>query len=125
MIYSIAADLVVLIHFAFILFVVAGGFLVIKWKKFLLFHIPAVTWGVLIEFFGWICPLTPLENELRAAGGGIGFSGGFIEKYIVSIIYPEGLTRGIQLFLGIIVIFINLFIYGCLLWQRKKKLQDT
>jgi Protein of Unknown function (DUF2784) len=125
MIYRIAADMVVLIHFAFILFVVTGGFLAVRWNKIVLLHIPAAIWGALIEFSGWICPLTPLENELRMAGGGVGFSGGFIEKYIVSIIYPEGLTREIQLFLGIVVIVVNLLIYGYLLWTRKEKSQGT
>ena len=121
MIYRIGADLIVLIHFAFILFVVAGGFLVVKWHKVSLLHIPAAVWGVSIEFSGWICPLTPLENELRFAGGGTGFSGGFIERYIVSLIYPEELTSGIQFLLGTIVVVINISIYGYLLWQHKKK----
>lgn len=121
MIYRIAADLVVLIHFVFIVFVVAGGFLVIRWQKVSLLHIPAVVWGVLIEFTGWICPLTPFENTLRWTGGEAGFSGGFIEKYIVSLIYPDELTRGIQILLGLTVIIINVSIYGYLLWQRKVK----
>ncbi|MCD4742705.1 MAG: DUF2784 domain-containing protein [Desulfobacteraceae bacterium] len=121
MIYRIAADLIVLIHFAFILFVVAGSFLVIKWHKVSLLHIPAAVWGVLIEFTGGICPLTPLENKLRLAGGEAGFSGGFIEEYIVSIIYPNDLTRGLQILLGSIVIVINVSVYGYLLWKRKVK----
>ena len=122
MIYRIAADLVVLIHFAFILFVVAGGFLVIKWQKIALLHIPAAVWGVLIEFTGGICPLTPFENELRLTGGEAGFSGGFIEKYIVFLIYPEGLTRWVQILLGLAVILVNISIYGYLLWQRRAAL---
>ena len=122
MIYCIAADLIVLIHFAFILFVVAGGFLVIKWHQVSLLHIPAAVWGVLIEFTGGICPLTPLENKLRLAGGEAGFSGGFIEKYIVSLIYPEGLTRWVQILLGLAVILVNISIYGYLLWQRRAAL---
>ena len=116
MIYHIAADLVVLIHFAFIIFVVVGGFLVVKWQKILFFHIPAVVWGVLIEFTGGICPLTPLENRFRLIGGEAGFSGGFIDKYIVSLIYPDELTRTIQIVLGCIVIIINVCIYGYLLF---------
>lgn len=122
MIYCIAADLVVLIHFAFILFVLAGGFLVIKWHKVSLLHIPAAVWGVLIEFTGGICPLTPLENKFRLAGGEAGFSGDFIEKYIVSLIYPEGLTRWVQILLGLAVILVNISIYGYLLWQRRAAL---
>lgn len=122
MIYRIAADLVVLIHFAFILFVVAGGFFVLKWHKVSFFHIPAVVWGVLIEFTGGICPLTPLENKFRLAGGEAGFTGGFIEEYIVSIIYPDDLTRGIQILLGFVVIVINISIYGYLLYRRRSKI---
>ena len=119
MIYRIAADLVVLIHFGFILFVMAGGFFVIKWHKISFLHIPAVIWGILIEFTGWICPLTPLENKFRQAGGEAGFSGGFIDKYIVSLIYPDELTRGVQILLGFAVIVINVSIYGYLLHKRK------
>ena len=121
MLYQIAADLVVLIHLAFIVFVMAGGFLVLKWHRVSLIHIPVVIWGVLIEFIGFICPLTPLENKLRMAAGGAGFSGGFIEKYIVSLIYPDELTRGIQILLGFVVIAVNISIYGYLLWQLKEK----
>ncbi len=120
MIYRILADLVVLIHFSFIIFVVTGGFFVIKWQKVLFFHIPAVVWGVLIEFTGWICPLTPLENELRLAGGEAGFTGGFIDKYIVALIYPEELTRSVQILLGFVVIVINVSIYGYLIYKLKK-----
>lgn len=125
MIYSIAADLVVLIHFAFILFVVIGGFLVIKWYKVSFFHIPAVVWGVLIEFTGGICPLTPLENKFRLIGGEAGFSGGFIDKYIVSLIYPDELTHGIQVMLGCIVIIINVSIYGYLLYSIHTDYKNT
>lgn len=119
MIYRIAADLVVLIHFGFILFVVVGGFLVFKWSKASFFHIPAVIWGILVEFTGGICPLTPLENKFRLAGGEAGFKGGFIEKYIIFIIYPEELTRGIQILLGFVVIVINISIYGYLFYKRR------
>ncbi|MCP3898548.1 MAG: DUF2784 domain-containing protein [Desulfobacteraceae bacterium] len=120
MIYRILADLVVLAHFSFIIFVVTGGFFVIKWQKVLFFHIPAVVWGVLIEFTGWICPLTPLENELRLAGGEAGFTGGFIDKYIVALIYPEELTRSVQILLGFVVIVTNISIYGYLIYKLKK-----
>ncbi len=121
MIYRILADLVVLIHFSFIIFVVTGGFFVIKWKKAVFFHIPAVIWGVIIEFTGWICPLTPLENKFRIAGGEAGFTGGFIDKYIVDLIYPEGLTRSIQMLLGFTVIVINILIYGYLIYNQAKQ----
>lgn len=113
------ADLVVLIHFAFILFVVAGGFLVMKWPKISWLHLPAALWGAMIEFTGWICPLTPLENSLRQVDPGS--SKGFIETYIFPLIYPEALTREIQLGLGLGVVLINVAIYGYLLVQCKKK----
>jgi hypothetical protein len=114
------ADLIVLIHFGFILFVIFGGLLVIKWRKFIWLHVPAAVWGALIEFFGWFCPLTTLENQLRRNKNGDAYITGFVEHYIIPIIYPEGLTRDIQLLLGIAVIIINLFIYTLILkkWNR-------
>ncbi len=120
MLYKIAADIVVIIHFAFIVFVVTGGLWVFFWEKAVLLHLPAVMWGVFIEFTGGICPLTPLENHLRMAGGAQGFSGGFIEKYITSLIYPDGLTQTIQVALGSAVIIINCLIYGFFLYKKRK-----
>ena len=105
------ADTALVIHFAFILFVILGGFFVIWWRKAIWLHLPAAMWGALIELAGWTCPLTPLENLLRAKGGQAGYSGGFIEEYILPVIYPSGLTREIQIALGILVILVNLFIY--------------
>ena len=109
--YRLMADIVVVLHFAFIIFVLLGGILSIWWRKFAWIHIPAAAWGVLIEFAGWICPLTPLENRLRVKSGEVGYLGGFVEKYILPVIYPAGLTREIQIVLGIFVIIINLVIY--------------
>jgi hypothetical protein len=83
-------------------------------------HVPAVVWGALIELAGWICPLTPLENRLRGAAGEAAFAGGFIDRYIMPIIYPAGLTRGMQLTLGTVVIFVNLVVYGLLVLRRKR-----
>ncbi len=113
------ADFIVVIHFLFILFVVAGGFLVIKWPKMAWIHLPAALWGALIEFTGWICPLTPLENSLRQSHPGS--DNGFIETYILSLIYPEALTREIQITLGLGVVLINMALYGYLLGQGKKR----
>ena len=107
----ITADIVVLIHFGFILFVIFGGFLTLKWRPLIWLHIPAAIWGALIEFTGWICPLTTLEKELRGNNGDGGYSTGFIEHYITPVIYPEGLTRNIQIAMGIAVVLLNLFIY--------------
>ena len=116
--YLVAADMIFLLHIAFILFVVAGGLLVLKWSRLIWLHIPAAVWGAWIEFNGWICPLTPLENRLRIIGGDSDFTGGFIEKYIAPVIYPLGLTRGFQLTLGAIVIVLNMTFYSCLLLRN-------
>ncbi len=113
-----STDLIVLLHFLFILFVIFGGFLVWKWKKLLWLHLPAALWGALIEFGGWICPLTRLENILRSNARG-GYSTGFIEHYLLPIIYPGGLTREIQIGLGVIVLLLNMFIYGVLYMKRR------
>ncbi len=120
MLYRALADLTVLVHFAFVLFVACGAFLVLRWHRLVWVHIPAVIWGALIEFAGWVCPLTPLENRLRLLGGSAGYSGGFIEHYILPILYPRGLTRGVQVVLGVLVLLINVAIYGWLIRGRVK-----
>ena len=117
MIYQILADFVVVTHFAFILFVLFGGLLVLRWSKTIWLHLPAMAWGLGIEFLGWYCPLTPLENSLREASGEAGYGGGFIEHYLLPIIYPAGLTREIQLVLGSIVVLINIVVY-MIVWHR-------
>jgi len=119
MLAKVSADLLVAVHFAFIVFVVLGGFLVLKWKKVAILHIPCVLWGVLIEFSGWICPLTPLERYFREAAGGKAYSGGFIDHYIMPLIYPTGLTRGMQISLGISVVVVNLLVYGLVIFRKK------
>ena len=118
MLANIAAQLVALVHLGFILFVVLGGFLVLKWHRMAFLHLPCVAWGVWIEFSGWICPLTPLENQLRAAAGEQGYSGGFIENYIWPIMYPEALTRELQLWLGLALLVLNVLIY---MWVLRKR----
>jgi hypothetical protein len=119
--HEIAADLVVLLHFGFILFVVLGGFFALKWRRLAWLHVPAALWGALIEFSGWICPLTPLENLLRQAGGSRGYSSGFIEHYLLPLIYPAELTREIQLALGLGVVILNGLVYSVWYVQGKKK----
>lgn len=111
------ADAIVVLHFGFLLFVVLGGLVVLRWPRLAWLHVPAAIWGVLIEFFGWICPLTPLENHFRALGGQAGYSGGFIQHYIVSVLYPDQLTRGTQLMLGALVLALNAIVYARL-WMR-------
>lgn len=111
MFYSLLADVVVVMHLLFIIFVVAGGLLVLKWRSLVWLHIPAAIWGALIEFMGWICPLTPLENRFRQLAGQSGYTGDFIEQYLIPLIYPGGLTREIQIMLGVGVIAVNVVVY--------------
>ena len=112
MIYRAFADLVLVLHLGFVLFVVLGALLVVRAPRLAWLHIPAAIWGVLIEYMGWICPLTPLEVSLRVQGGEAGYSGGFIEHYIRPVLYPSGLTRGTQLVLGSLVILVNVAAYS-------------
>lgn len=112
---QLAADLLVVAHFAFICFVLLGGLLVLKWPRMVFVHIPAAVWGALLEFQGWLCPLTPLEQHLRTAAGEAGYSGSFIEHYLLPVIYPANLTPNLQLLLGIVVVTVNAVIYGWLL----------
>jgi len=118
---ALLADLIVAAHFAFVLFVVLGGLLVLRWPRVAYLHIPAAIWGAAIEFAGWICPLTPLENWLRRQEGSAGYSGGFIEHYILPILYPSALTREVQLILGFLVIAANLAIYGYVFRRKAGK----
>ena len=115
MAYHQFADLVLVVHFAFVAFVVAGGAFALRWPRVAWAHMPAVIWGVLIEFFGWICPLTPLEIALRHRAGEAAYTGGFIAHYVMRVIYPDGLTRGIQVMLGILVLALNGGIYAAMI----------
>jgi hypothetical protein len=119
-IYRLLADFVVLVHLAFVVFAVAGAVLVLRWRWLMWVHLPAVVWAALIEFAGWICPLTPLENRLRILGGGAGYSGGFVEHYVLPILYPSGLTRGVQVLLGSLVIVINVGVYSFLVVRASR-----
>lgn len=101
----------VLAHFLFIFFVICGGLLVIRWPKIAFVHLPAAIWGALVEIFSWICPLTPLENHFRALAGESSYSGDFIVRYLLPVIYPENLTTSIQKILGVAVIVINVIMY--------------
>ena len=120
MLFRLLADLVVVAHFAFVLLVVLGGLLVLRWPRLAWVQLPAAVWGVVIEWEGWICPLTPLENSLRARGGAAGYGGGFVEHYLLRVLYPAGLTRNVQIVLGLIVLVVNATAYGLLLarWRR-------
>ena len=120
MLNSFLADVILVCHFLFILFVIFGGVLLFISKKIVFLHIPAVIWGMSIEFFGWICPLTPWENRLRQAGNSSGYSGGFIEHYLVPIIYPDELTRNMQFCFGLTVLLINIFVYAVVIIKEDK-----
>ena len=117
MLYRVAAELLVLAHLLFVVFVVAGGLAVFKWPWMAFVHLPAAVWGAIIEYRGWICPLTPWENRLRQLAGQDGYSEGFIEHYILQIVYPPGLTRDLQTMLGTAVLVINLVVYGAVLYR--------
>ena len=119
MIYRALADLVLVLHIAFVVFVVAGGLLALSWRWAPLLHLPAVLWGVFIEVSGAVCPLTPLENVLRRAAGASGYSGGFIEHYLVPAIYPVALSHPVQLLLGGLVVLANALVYSAV-WRRHR-----
>ena len=117
--YRWGADAVALLHLGFVLFVILGGFLALRWPRVAWVHVPAAAWGAMIELLGWMCPLTPLENWLRWQGGEAGYSGGFVETYFVPVLYPEELTRGIQIGLGAAVLIVNMTLYGWILLRRR------
>jgi uncharacterized protein DUF2784 len=111
MLFRTAADLVVVVHAAFVVFVVLGGVLVARWPRAAWLHLPAVAWGIVVESAGWICPLTPLENYLRERGGSSAYRGEFIEHYLLPVLYPAQLTRTRQTWLGILAVVVNLCLY--------------
>jgi Protein of Unknown function (DUF2784) len=115
--YRLLANVVVALHGLFIAFVLLGAFLVWRWRWVAAVHLPCAAWGVLIEYRHWVCPLTPLETHLRARAGEQGYHGGFIEHYIMPVVYPGGLTPQVQVVLGTIVLVVNLCVYGFLIRQ--------
>ena len=119
--YQLLADSVLVLHFLFIAFVLGGGLLALRWPRVLWLHVPAVVWGVVVEIMGWICPLTPLENQLRTLAGGGAYAGSFIERYCLPLIYPDGLTAQVQWLIAGLVLVVNGVIYTWLLrkhWRR-------
>ncbi|MFL5619859.1 MAG: DUF2784 domain-containing protein [Gemmatimonadaceae bacterium] len=114
-----AADLVLVVHLAFVLFVVLGGLFALRWPRVAWIHVPVALYGATIEFVGFICPLTPLEVWLRRRGGEAGYEGGFIEHYVTATLYPAGLTRQAQLVLGTAVLLLNGIVY--LVWWRRRR----
>jgi hypothetical protein len=118
MIYRLLADAVLLLHLAFIVFVILGGLVVLRHPRLAWLHLPTVLWGMLTEYTGWPCPLTPLENTLRQLGGVPPYTGSFIDHYLTSLIYPPGLTREMQIVLGTFVLLVNTVVYWRL-WRRR------
>jgi len=110
-VYRLLADVIVVVHLGFVVFVVLGGLLVIRWRRLVWLHLPAVIWVIALELAGWICPLTPLENRLRRAAGGGGYEGGFVEHYLVPVLYPDVLTRRMQVGLAVFVLSVNVAVY--------------
>lgn len=119
MLYRLLADVVVILHLAFVVFVLFGGLLVLWKPRIVWLHLPAMTWGAAVEFTGWLCPLTPLEQWLRMQGGESSYRSDFIEQYVLPALYPAELTREMQLVLGMLVVMVNVGIYGWLLWRRR------
>ena len=106
-----AAYAIAILHVLFMLFVIFGGLLVWKWPRMMWIHLPAATWGMLVEMAGWYCPLTRWENHFLRAAGRAGYDGGFLNHYVMPLIYPPGLTRGMEIVLGLLVLAINLGVY--------------
>jgi Protein of Unknown function (DUF2784) len=121
LIYRALADLVLVVHLAFVVFVVLGGLLVLRWPRLAWLHVPAAIWGVLIEYTGWICPLTPLENSFRIQGGEAGYSDGFIQHYIQPLLYPAGLTSSTQVVLGSVALILNLTVYTVVIARKHRR----
>lgn len=121
-IYGNLATLVVVFHFAFLLFVMFGGLLVLRWRRVVWLHIPCFLWGSWIEASGGICPLTPLENQLRRAAGESEYVGSFIEHYIMAVMYPAGLTRGVQMALAVGLVLLNVAVYGWVVRRGRARL---
>ena len=117
MAYALLTDLVVLLHLVFVLFVLAGGFLALRWPRLVRLHLPAAAWGAIVEFSGSVCPLTPMENWLRTRAGGVAYETDFIRHYGLPILYPADLTRDVQIVQGLIVIIVNGAVYA-LLWRK-------
>ena len=120
MLYRVLADLVLVFHAAFVAFAILGALLALRWRWLPWLHLPAVSWGAVIEFTGWVCPLTPLENSLRHAGGTPGYSGDFIEHYVFPVLYSTTLTRSDQIVFGVALLLVNVAMYGFVLHRSPR-----
>jgi len=119
--WAVLADAVVVFHLAFVAFAVAGGLLVLRWRWVALLHIPALAWAAFVEFTGRVCPLTPLENALREAAGTAAYQGGFVEHYLLPVLYPAQLTRDVQFLLGAGLLAFNVAVYAAVAWQLRRR----
>jgi hypothetical protein len=119
--YRLAADALIVFHLAFVLFVIAGGLLALRDRRFAWLHLPAAAWGAGIELAGGVCPLTPVENHLRRLGGEAGYAGGFVEHYLLPALYPSGLTRRVEIVLGIAVLAGNALIYWRVIRRARRR----
>ena len=117
MFYRLLADLILVLHFCYVLFAIFGGLLVLRWRWMWKLHLPALVWGFLVQYFVWICPLTSWENYFRELGGEAGYEGGFIEYYISAIIYPGIITPQIHVLLAILLVVFNLLVYSYIIWR--------
>lgn len=124
MAFRLFADLVVLLHLGFILFAALGGLLALRWRRAPWLHVPTALWGGFVEISGRVCPLTPLENALRRAAGEAGYRGGFIEHYVLPLVYPEGLTREAQLVLAGLLLAVNAVVYA-IVWRRRRPQREA
>jgi hypothetical protein len=120
MLFRILADATVVLHLAFVLFVVAGGLLVLRWPRVAWVHLPAAAWGAWIEFAGWICPLTPMENWFRQRGGQTGYTVSFVDQYVLPVLYPATLSRETQWVLGGFVVAVNIGVYVLVLRRARR-----
>ena len=121
MIYRLLADVVVVFHLTFVLFVIFGGWIVLWRPRVAWIHLPSVAWAIALELAGWICPLTPLENRLRRAAGGAGYEGGFIENYLLPILYPDELTRSMQIGFALFALSVNVAVYSWVIMRWRKR----
>ncbi len=121
MAYRLLADATVLLHLTFVAFVLLGGLLVLRWRRVAWAHLPAAAWAAWTEFAGWICPLTPLENWLREQGGGAAYRSGFVEHYVLPVLYPDSLDRELQWGLGATVLLVNAIVYIVVQSRRPRR----
>jgi hypothetical protein len=123
--FRILADATVVLHLLFVAFVIGGGVLVLRWPRVAWVHLPAAAWGAWVEFAGWMCPLTPLENWLRQQGGGAIYTSSFIERYLLPVLYPSTLSREMQWALGVLVLLVNTAMYVLVIRSRRERRSIT